>query len=195
MPFNVNDFVSEIGKQKGVMRNNKFLVTFAAPPVLQSYPINRTIEYWCDAVNLPGYQIMTHNVNRWTYGPTEKRPFAPNFTQLQLEFLTDNNGKVIEIFDDWMQRILPHDTDQGFNSTVNQRYPYHVEYKDQYATELNIVVYSEQGTPIRNVVCKEAFPVHMQDIALSWNDTNNVAKLVVVFDYLDWFIRPIRAEQ
>ena len=192
--FNVENFKSELNKRNGVMRNNKFLLTFATPAVLRNngpgLSINRSIEFWCESVNLPGYQLMQHDTRRWTYGPAEKRPFAPNFQSLQCSFIADGKGEIWTFFNDWLQSILPHDTDQGFNTrSTFGGYPYELAYKIDYVTELNIAVFDETGKKQINIICKEAFPSQVIDTNLNWADTNSTAKVGVVFEYLDWFTR------
>lgn len=190
MAFNVSEFTSQISKRGGLTRNNRFAVRFTSPPALAGRSnVVRDIEYWCEAINIPGYQLMTHNVNRWTYGVTEKRPFAPMFPQLQLQFLIDNDNSIVDLFEAWMQGIIPHNTENGINQqqSASGIVPYEVTYKEDYVTDLNLYVYSESGKIIRQIVCKEAFPVHVQDIPFAWNQTNDIAKMTVTFDFLDWF--------
>lgn len=196
--FNIQDFLAEIDNRSGVMRNNRFLVTFPTPRVLlgngPALSINRTVEFWCEGVNLPGVQLMQHDVKRWTYGPSEKRPFQTNFNSLQCTFISDGDGDIWTFFNNWLQYIIPHDTENGFNSrsqfSVGQtRYPYELAYKQDYATELNIGVYDIAGNKTINLVCKEAFPSQILDIPLAWQDTNNTVRLSVVFEFIDWYIR------
>lgn len=210
--FNIEDFKSELNNKKGAMRNNKFLLTFATPQVMlrnaPSTRINRTIEFWCESVNLPGYQLMQHDVRRWTYGPSEKRPFAPNFQSLQCSFIADGEGVIWDFFSTWMQKILPHDTSNGINALSAfsaGSYPYELDYKSNYATDLNILVFgegrgnlsidrttnnlTEPGVKLLDIICVEAFPSQVVDINLNWGDTNNIAKIGVVFEYRDWFKR------
>lgn len=194
--FNVEDFKSELRSRNGVMRNNRFLITFPPPRVLlgngPAASMNRSIEFWCESINLPGYQLMQHDTRRWTYGPSEKRPFAPNFQSLQCSFIADGDGDIWNLFNSWLQYIMPHDTEEGFNRnrTLFGGYPYELEYKVNYVTELNIAVFDETGKkkPI-NIICKEAFPSQVIDTNLNWADTNGTAKVGVVFEYLDWFVR------
>lgn len=202
--FNIEEFKADINKKAGLQRNNRFLMTFPTPaPLLKlstqtgmqsNLEINRSIELWCESINFPGYQIMTHDVRRYTFGPVEKRPFAPNFGQLQCTFLSDGDGNIWNFFNDWLQVILPHDADRGINAK-SRRYTdadmYEVSYKETYITELNIYTYHENGDPIQNIVCREAFPTQIADIPLSWADTNNLVRLQVTFEFLDWFSRPI----
>lgn len=190
--FNVENFKSELNKRNGVMRNNRFLLTFATPRVLleseYTSDLNRSMEFWCESVNLPGYQLMQHDTRRWTYGPAEKRPFAPNFQSLQCSFIADGNAEIWTFFNEWLQYILPHDADQGFNNPSGfGGYPYELAYKVDYVTELNIAVFDETGKNKINLICKEAFPSQVIDTNLSWADTNGTAKVGVVFEYLDWY--------
>lgn len=191
--FNIEAFKAVTTAKGGFMRNNRFLMTFPMPQtMLDHMDVGRTIEFWGENVNLPGYQLVTHDVRRWTYGPIEKRPFAPNFTPLQCTFLIDNDSEILRFFNNWMQSIMPHDTEAGMNNGSNYGgLPYELKYKEQYVTDLNIYTYSETGEPVLNIVCKEAFPSHVVDIPLSWEDTNNIAKLQVTFDYLDWYSKSI----
>lgn len=194
--FNIEGFKSTVNRRGGFMRNNRFLMTFPTPLRMigreNAQFVNQDIEFWGESVTLPGYQLMTHDIRRWTIGPAEKRPFAPNFTPLQCTFLVDNKGDIIRFFQDWMQCIIPHDTEMGMNSTSSfNGMPYELKYKMDYITELNIYTFTETGKPIQNVICKEAFPSSIVDIPLSWGDTNNLVRLQVTFDYLDWFTRPV----
>ena len=191
--FNVEDFKSELRNRNGVMRNNRFLITFPTPRVLlgngPGLSINRSIEFWCESVNMPGYQLMQHDTRRWTYGPSEKRPFAPNFQSLQCSFIADGEGNIWKFFNNWLQSILPHDTENGFNAqSAFGGYPYELSYKENYVTQLNIAVFDERGEQQINIICKEAFPSQVIDTNLNWADTNGTAKVGVVFEYLDWYI-------
>jgi hypothetical protein len=196
--FNVEDFKSELNKRNGVMRNNRFLLTFATPNLLRAseelsarYPtgsLNRSIEFWCESVNMPGYQLMQHDTRRWTYGPSEKRPFAPNFQSLQCSFIADGNGDIWKFFNNWLFKILPHNTSRGFNHSGFGSFPYELEYKTDYVTQLHIGVFDEKGRKQITIICNEAFPSQVIDTNLNWADTNGTAKVGVVFEYLDWYI-------
>jgi hypothetical protein len=206
--FNIEAFKAEVNQKAGFQRTNRFLMTFPTPRLLvglsydgafdgSGFPnmeVNRNIEMWCESITLPGYQLMTHDVRRWTYGPIEKRPFAPNFSQLQAVFLADGDGAIWRFFNDWTQSIIPHDTDRGINGPSKRGYSgeaYEVQYKSLYVTELNIYTYHENGDPIQNIVCREAFPSQIGDVSLNWGDNNNLVRLQITFDFLDWFSRPV----
>lgn len=186
--FDIEAFKSELSSKTGPMRVNKFLLTFSSPRIMIDHMnINRNIEYWCQSVNVPGYLIGTHDVRRWTYGPVEKRPWTPNFTQLQCLFVNDNDDNINTFFNTWMSRIIPHNTSRGINTIQqgNTSYAYELEYKQNYATDLNIFIYNELGEVRSNIICTEAHPTQIVDVPLHWGETG-IYKFQVNFDFLDW---------
>ncbi len=200
MAFDIDVFRSEIYRRKGPLRTNKFKVVITPPPGLLNggfQGIARSIEYWCESVNLPGYLLGAHDVRRWTYGPVEKRVLTPSFTDLQCTFINDNEFSIWDFFHSWQQLIIPHqrrrdgnETNNGINTIVTNnptRYVYEIEYKVNYVTDLRIIVYDESGKPSIEIVCTEAFPAQIPDTPFSWADTNNIMRFPVVFHYLDWY--------
>lgn len=198
MPFAINDFKGAISRRAGIMRPNKFLFQFGLPPVMMvgegpSFfgPLARDMEFWCDSVNLPGYQLGTSITRRWSYGPDEKRPYGPIYLPIQAQFNSDTHGAYLNFFNIWMQTIMPHDWYNGGFSQMSNYSPgrqYELEYKERYATDLEIHVYDAaftEGEPIVTYFIKEAFPSQIQDMKFDWSDTGN-AKFMVTFEYLDW---------
>lgn len=229
--FNVEVFKSEISKRNGIMRNNKFLMSFV-PPAISTGALNNTIqtlgpnggiiteqitadissigrsvEYWCEAVTLPGYQLATGDTRRWTYGPNEKRPFGPNVLPVQTLFLSDGNGDMFKFFHSWMNNIIPHYVSSSFpypQPDSPGMDPYEVRYKSEYVTDLHIYVYGEHASSndpkeadreILHYVLREAFPSHITDVPMAWADTNTHMKFQVIFDYLDWYMERIQVKR
>jgi hypothetical protein len=188
MPFDINEFKSAINSGDGLMKTNKYVVTIPAPIVmLDSINVARNLVFFCENVNFPGYMLTTHGVRRYGYGPIEKRPFGPNFTQLQCLFMNDNKNQNWEFFNNWLSRIIPHDTSQGIDTSINGQLPYEVEYKVNYLTDIHIDIYDDAGVKRSRVVCKEAFPSQVPDTPLSWSDNNNNLKFQVAFEFQDWY--------
>lgn len=192
--FNIEQFKSQLNAQQGVLRNNRFLVTFSSPLCMINSQTSRKIEYWCEAINYPGYQLASSAVRRWVYGPSEQRPYGPTFQQIQCAFVADGLNEIREYFSTWMQKILPHDTgssdgSKGMNivSSYTSGFPYELAYKNTYVTELTIIVYGPNGVAVDGIVCKEAFPSNLTDMPLTWAEQNGVGVFSVNFDYLDWY--------
>jgi len=192
MSFNINNFKSEINRRNGPMRTNKFKVTMTAPVGLFLQDavsgVSRSLEFWCESVNLPGYIIGSHDVRRWTFGPVEKRALTPSFTDLQCTFINDNKSSIWGFFQSWQQLILPHERQNGINTSRRGAFAYELDYKTNYATDIVIEVFKETGVRTIKVTCLEAFPAQIPDTPFSWADTNNVMRFPVVFHYLDWHV-------
>lgn len=199
--FSVNEFKSSLGQRGGPARFNKWLMTFTLPRIIygdsdaifENTQIVRDVEFWCESVNLPGYQLATNTARRWGYGPDEKRPYAPIYQPLQATFICDAEMGMLNFFNGWMQYIMPHD---WYNAGLNASFSsfgggaqYHVEYKSLYATDITIQQYDPAGRLKLRYFVKEAFPSQVVDIGLNWNDPS-YGKFQVMFDYLDWVSDP-----
>ena len=189
MPFNIQDFASEINKKNGLMRPNKFSLTMAPPTCFKSGDENfRTLEFWCESTTLPGNMIAAYDYKRYGYGPIEKRPHQSMFQPLQTIFNSDGKGEYIKFFNDWLQYIYPHNWYTSFNqpSPLNLSSMYEVNYKQDYITDIYINVYSPSGgDPTLQYIIKEAFPIQVMDTSLSWNSNENMT-FQVNFEYIDW---------
>lgn len=193
--FSVDNFRAELNSKGGPLRTNRFLLTFSTPQSLLTKPgmqaTNRTMEYWIDSALLPGYFITAAETRRYTYGPSEKRPAIPNFTQMICTVINDANNRNWRFFTGWQQSILPHDTSNGINTRAvdsHGGYAYELEYKQAYATDLHLYVYDVTGEERMHVTCREAFPSQIPDVTLAWTDNNNLLRFNVVFDFVDWFV-------
>lgn len=197
--FNIQSFKSAIGP-KDILRTNKFLMQFFLPPGLSNDPrlqeymeTTRYLEYWCEASNLPGYGVTTHDVRRFTYGPFEKRPFAPQFTDITVGFYSDGNGDIWRLMTRWLELVMNKDARQGINTqsgrSYNIVYPaYELSYREEYVTDIKLIVFNQMGDPVKIVNFREAFPIIIPDVPLNWSDTNSVLRLQVVFTFVDWYI-------
>ena len=203
MPFNVEEFKSRIAFKNSFQRTNKFLVTFAPPRVLlgRRQETIASMRFWAMTANLPGYAMASNEVRRYTYGPAEKRPFGPAFEDISLGIMSDVRQDNWDLFHTWTQAIIPHDMRNGIDSLntpigqITRAAPYELEYRENYVTDLNIVAYDESGKATLQVVCREAFPLAVGDIDLSWGDSNNIAVFPVTMTYVDWYyIRPSESE-
>jgi hypothetical protein len=193
--LNINNFLSELNYRDGAMPTNRFKVLIPIPEVLVqdgSQQDARSIEFWCQSVTFPGYQIMTHNVRRHTYGPNEARPYVGNFQQVQLVFISDGASEMLNFFHTWTQYIIPHDSTFGIRT--NSRYDaggdapvYHVNYKDSYTTDIIIDLYNHANEVTKSISLREAFPVNINPITFDWSDNNHYTNFTVFIEFLDWF--------
>ena len=192
--FNIEGFKTAVKNNRGLMRTNKFLLTFPAPVrLLTSVPTDqlRNIEMFCEQVSEPGVNISTHEVRRYGTGYIEKHPILNSFQDVTAIFYADANSTVHTIFYRWLQLILNFDMSKGVftvNNNSDEGAPFEVEYKYDYSTDLSIVMYREDGTIIKRTVLREAFPTSISELPLNWQDANSIARYAVQFAYTDWFV-------
>ena len=187
--MDIEEFKSVVNAGTGLLKTNRFkLVIPGAANMLDQAEVNRTLEFRCEAATYPGFMLTNSDVRRWGYGPVEKRPFGPNFTQLQCLFQNDTESTVWTFFHNWMSKILNHDVRSGIRSTANGATPYTLSYKEEYSTDIHLFVYDEAGKEKLHLVCREAFPSQIVDLPLSWGDNNNLFKFQVGFEFVDWYL-------
>jgi len=198
MPFDISKFSNQIGDTNGYLKTNKFHVRMGVPQLLlakypQALDVASTMEFYCQDAVLPGYQLMTGNTRRWTYGPNESRPFAPNFQQIQLLFNVDGFARNLEYFGAWLNTIIPHNNDKDFNSksALTGGDKYTLSYKTEYACDMEIDVFDDLGYRVKTYYIKEAFPSNINQIQISWGDQNQIAQFTVFMEYLDYHTGPL----
>jgi len=193
--FNIERFKTAVQDNRGLMRTNKFLMTFAAPSVLLNgvVPLNtlRYVETFCEQISEPGVNISTHEVRRYGIGHTEKHPTVNTFQDVTAIFYADGNSTIHSIFYRWIQNVINFDMSKGvftINNNAKTNAPFELNYKKEYTTDLSIVTYREDGTIIKRTVLREAYPTSIAELPLNWQDMNSVARYAVQFSYTDWFI-------
>ena len=195
--FNINEFKAKTST--GIMRNNKFLVEIPMPASIQLNnnstdrqilnETNRNLQFYCDSTAIPGIALLVSDVRNFGYGPSEKKPYNAVFTDLPLTFISDGLGENLQFFQEWLRSIVNYDlreTMTGQNSTYGLA-PYELNYKTDYAVEMKIYVYTEQGDEIIKLTLAEAYPIFVGDIALNWADTNSFARVPVNFTFITWW--------
>lgn len=196
----LNNFLSSVSKLNGFTRPSYFYVEIAPPPFMrQQADEARTLAFLCESTNLPGVALASSEIRRYGFGPTEKKPYAPIFTDINFNFFVDGTGLVQKFFYKWMNGIVKFDElhygragDINFGETIE---PFEVNYKNRYATDIIITTVDESNNDIINVRLREAFPLFMGDISLGWNDTDTISRLPINFTYYNWKIENININQ
>lgn len=198
MPFNISEFSASIAEY-GVLQNNKFLVYFASPRSIQDSSYNtqgdsgfslnteRIIQMRAEQARLPGIVALTKDVNRFGVGVVQKMPFNAQFTDTSITFIADANAEIYKYFYSWITSIV------DFNGSNTQRgvATYKVGYKDDYATDIQIIVFDNYGNMVKTVTLYEAYPNTMNDIPLDWNNNNTLMKITVGFTFKEWSIEGV----
>lgn len=200
--FNIAQFLSHVNKT-GVMRNNKFLIRIPTPRGLigdsefdSLVNTARYLEFWAESSSLPGATLSIHSIMRYGYGAVEKKPTGPAFTDQSTAFIADANAAIWSYFYKWLNMITNFNLSHGI---VNQGSiktgqvsgisldPYELSYKSEYAVDIEITLFDDNGQEKMTTVLREAFPIHLGDLPLNWADNNSYMKIPLVFTFFDWY--------
>jgi hypothetical protein len=182
--FNIANFSAHI-KDKGTLQTNKFIVRFGPPEILKNgYDVvQRSIEYRANSVKIPGVNLDLQQVQRYGVGPQQKFPTNVNFSDIDINFV-DMNGNVLwKYFVKWLNGIFDYTGTTGRNGIPS----YKVEYKKNYITDIIIYVFNNDGEQTNAIVLKEAFPISLGDVSLSWGENNRLYELNTRFTFKEWY--------
>jgi len=185
--FNVQNFVSKVGTSD-IMRTTLFLTSFGHPKNLQSLgygtSTTETVRLMAEAFSLPGVSWATSdNIRRYGYGQIEARPHTPLFSDIAFSFLVDGKGEIFRYFNNWMTSTIGYDVG-GRNSQNPDQYL--VSYKTDYVTDIELLVYNHAAKKIMSCRLRDAFPVSIDPIQMSWGSNDEVARLIVTFKFTDY---------
>ena len=182
----IQGFRSRIDNLGGLQRPNLFYVTIPNPRILQGDIGPILLPFLTESAALPGVSLATSDVRRYGYGPNEKKPYVPIFTDMNMTFLGDNSGTVHKFFYKWMNGIVKFDEFPNGKSGYNGVKPFEVEYKRAYATDITITCVDEVEKNLIEIKLYDAYPIFMGDVSLNWNDTDSVARIPIGFTYYKW---------
>lgn len=202
MSFNVNNFKQNLDSF-GYIKNNKFEVFVQAPKFLQNKymkindretnikDINNLLRFRIDQVRTPSPSLLSLDVNRYGIGPTQKMPFNAQYFDTTFSILLDRNTDLWDFWYNWINAIFNFNGQEpnGDNIFNGGRIPnYTVEYKDEYSTNMMIVLYNDVGETVKTINMYEAFPSSMREVQLAWNDNVNLMRLAVTVTYSSYSI-------
>jgi hypothetical protein len=169
-------FIQNISRIGGLAKTNRFKVDILIPSVLSRNGINtEELSLVCETAELPGKTLQTAEAK--VYGPTYKIPYQKQFQDINLTFLCSVKGIERTFFDDWIEYIMPTETNN-------------IRFRDGYQTKIKIFHLKEYGRDknslggdiIRTVILEEAFPIGYASQQLNWGD-DGFQKLTVQFAY------------
>lgn len=204
--FNIEDFKAKL--RTGLLRNNKFKMQvgwingMAGTPFFET---SKDLEFYCESVDIPGAILQTNDVKRYGYGPMEKKPYMPAFADCRAVIRSDQEGKIFSFFRQWQALAVNYQmgarngtsqaiTDKngwtnpnpGIGGAAKQLLtPYELGYKKNYATTVEIYMYSDDGKFQSGIILRDAYPVLTADMPLAWAQTKSYAQLPVAFSFVD----------
>jgi hypothetical protein len=194
MAFNINEFSSQINKH-GLAQNNLFLVRIIPPAGFTrisdgaednsvSLNLSSELEFFCRTVTLPELDVQTVDYQRQGFGAITRRPQSMTFPVLPTVFMVDSNFAVLKFFHRWMQKIVNYDTSAGVISEVDDALPFEMGYKNEYATTIEVIVYSFASESITyKYTMSGAYPIQVGNITEAWEQAGEIMTLPVGFTY------------
>ena len=198
MAFNVNDIVTSINKD-GVLKPSKFEVKFVRGGLQELGTIR------CIAAMIPGMTINTTDFRLHGGMPVLRVPVSRTHNDLRLTFLTTKDSKDRYQFEKWMRSI------QNFSTNT-------MSYYNDISSDILINVFDEtrsgsattnqqtlggetvSGTVVDphrsysvNVI--RAIPISIDDVDLSWADTDKLMEYSVTFSYEQLQVFALDGEQ
>jgi hypothetical protein len=188
--MNVDSLKSLIGARGGHFQPNRFQVIFSPPTFLDGvlpeaasagFSIASAIgggsvyTLLCESASMPGRQISTFEYPFKNLDNPVKVPNGLTFGDIECVFMLTNAFDIKLIFETWLANIITED--------------YLLHYTDQYERTILINALDQRNRPIMSCELKNAYPITVNDIALSNASTNEIGKLSVSFTYSNYTLR------
>jgi hypothetical protein len=162
---------------------NTFKTTLTEPLALNKYEVTITppgggtrFELITESVTVPSVSFFSVDNHRpYGYGPIYTIPYGSNFTDVTCVHIIDRKSLVHKEFFKWATGI------------VNWKQKHQVQYLEKYASsDMTIKTYDNQGNLSATYKLREAFPVNIDQLSLSWLSNDDYAKLTVTYKFTDW---------
>ena len=200
MPFNIATFKTSISGN-GYLPTNKFQVFITPPNILQNSAVNnlgtpelisniaRDLTYRIDQVKVPGITFLNADNAVYGIGPTQKQPITAQYGETSFSVLSDGYGNIWQFWHNWMRAVFEFTgTSSARVGPANKVPTYTSNYKHDYATTMQIIIYDMFGNTIQRINLFEAFPIAMRETPMSWSDNGNLLKLNINLSYSEFNI-------
>jgi len=170
----IQRFRSTLGKFGDLAKSARFGVQINNFRLLTA-DFAEDLMFLCDVAEFPGRALNVGDVRY--YGPNFKLPFQSAYLEMNLSFLVRNEMLEKEFFDRWIELINPKTT-------------YDFEYRDNYATNIDIWQFSEiEGDnglrATYKIGLEHAYPIMVSPLSMNWAE-DNFHRLQVTFTFLHW---------
>lgn len=202
MAFNIQNFKENLNSY-GYIKNNKFEVFVQAPKFMigkflrvnnretSINEANNLLRYRIEQVRVPGVNLLSTDVARYGIGITTKTPYSAQLYDTTISVLLDKNTDLWDFWYNWINGIFNFNGQEpnGNNIFNGGRIPtYTTEYKDEYSTNMMIVLYDDSKEVVKTINLYEAFPTSISQVPLGWNDTQDLLRLSISITYSNYSI-------
>ena len=199
MPFNIDAFKQNVNDY-GYLDNNNFEVIISTPPILSNsllsnagtpttnQEISKRLKLRIDQIQAPGIMLQNAQIQKYGIGVPQFFPINANIKEISFSILVDHFGEIWQYWYNWIRSIYEFsgtDSSTGFSSNAFPSYL--AEYKSNYSTVMQIIIYDHFGNAIQKINLFEAFPVSIRELNLSWGDSQ-LMKLNVSIAFTEFVI-------
>ena len=199
MPFKVTDIIESI-KSKGVLKTSKFDVKIGR---VSNPNLNENLTLRCIAASIPGISLITSDFKLYGGMPTLKVPTGRNYNDIRLTFLTQSDSSDRYYFQTWFNNISNFGTNTvGYYDNLAKNID--IKVYDEYSAAVGnlgsqITLGFEGGTSQsfptgivpgtyeKNIGYKvtvlNAIPNNLDEVDLSWADSDKLLEYSVTFSY------------
>jgi hypothetical protein len=167
-PRSINDFISQV-KSGAMARQNRFVVLFTPPSGVNPQALQKVLLF-CDTVQLPGVNFST--IQNRTYGEFREVPYEKLYDNVNMTFYVDNDLKVKDLFDRWIDQIQ-NPTTRNWN------------YYNNYISNMVIEVQDINDNTRYEMTLWECYPKNIGSITLD-QASKEIMKLPVTIQYKYW---------
>ena len=190
--FNLNKFMGALQEVNSLAQSSKYTLEVALKnaPWAEGATAQNLI-FFCDSINLPGGSAIASDFKDQGYGPFDRRPTNFITPDISAQIMLDSNGNNINFMQTWMSNVINIDGTNIQGEVVNPSGPAafgEVYYRDNYLANLIITQYDVAGNPTTKLTAHECWPTVLGDVALGWNNTDEVARVLVNFSVRYWVV-------
>ena len=177
MPFNVDDFRTNLNNYGEAVHADKFDVYFVIPPAVADSSIGtRELSLLCEVSELPGRAI--NMIEFKHYGFIQRLPHFNNYGVASFTFIATGIMAEKKLFDRWLDVMIPADT--GLVT-----YPWDDSGNHVYDTDVIVNQYDMLGNQVYTVRLVDAIPLDVAAMNQSWSD-DSIMRVQVTFGYKKW---------
>lgn len=195
MPFNVDEFLSNISSLDGPMAPSRFEISITPSgrneilPTVAGVTATRFITFSAYATNIPGIILDSDYILQRGYGRINEIPVRPTIGNCDISFYLDEKMETYRYLHNWLNAVV---TTDGTLTAGGQNFGAHyheVQYPDKYYATINISCYSQTKRRILDVILDDCYPSELSGLNLDWGNTDTVAtaSLSVVFKHMRMF--------
>jgi len=184
MPFNINDFTSQINKS-GFAKLSDFEVEM--PNIVGGVKIDSTgvdyLKYRIASIDMPPRSITFSDYR--DYGVPYKIPTQSNFIDVTMQVICSHDYREREYFLKWQDLIVGKHRKLGtetFTTSSEVRSQWDIAYYKDIVSTITIKNYSEDGKTKYEIKLIDAFPGLVGNMTMSWS-TSEFAVFPVTINY------------